>query len=557
MFGSISSRLALLFSLIILSAMTLGGLALWQEAEEARLANDNARNLREVASIERVNGLVYAAVMDSRGIYMSSDHASVEKFGVGLKASLDKLEKVVYDWERYVAADMRGKFEKLRDDVTTFRKYRTETLRLGLEEGAPAARLQGDNDANRAVRSQLNKSLENFSRDLAQEASLIASEGKSVAWVGEVFTALALGLVLLISLGGMWVAHARISRPIVRLVHKMNEISGGNLDFELSPTTSKDEIGQLTMAVLAYRDTVITSRDLQTVVMQRAKEREDSQHQLQSRIGEFDGDAKSIFGHVQQLAESMAAAAQAQIVLADKGAARAAQVSAISAETTANVQTVATAAEELSTSIIEINHRVSDAASTVSRGVELTRTSSEAIAVLGSAADRIGAVVGLIQSIAAQTNLLALNATIEAARAGEAGRGFSVVANEVKALASQTARATEEITSQISAMQEATRTTVNAIEEIADTINSIDSITTLVANAVQAQGTATTEIANNVSEVAGGTSAVDSEIAKIERVVSETADSAKNVQAYSDQVKQEIEMLGTRMENFFRSVNAA
>jgi methyl-accepting chemotaxis protein len=226
-------------------------------------------------------------------------------------------------------------------------------------------------------------------------------------------------------------------------------------------------------------------------------------------------------------------------------------------QTTANVQTVAAAAEELSASIVEINTRVADAAATATRGVELTQTSTEAIAVLSAAADRIGAVVGFIQSIAAQTNLLALNATIEAARAGEAGRGFSIVANEVKALAGQTAKATEDITAQINAMQDATHTTVRAIDEIGTTIRSIDEITASVAAAVKAQGEATSEIARNVAEVADGTKAVDGDIATIEQTVSETADSAKSIQTLAEQVKGKMGALGDMMHSFFNEVDAA
>jgi methyl-accepting chemotaxis protein len=557
MLRSISSRLALVFIFIMISTLMLGVLALWQETQGARLTQENARNLREVAAIERINGLIYAVVMDSRGIYMSADHANVEKYGKGLVASLDRLDTVMRDWERDIAPQMVPAFAKLRARLATFRTFRLETLRLGMEEGAPAARLQGDNDANRDVRSQLNKDLDAFSRGLDQEAAEIARQSQQLAWVGQWLTILALIGVLLVSAGGMWFSYARISRPIGRLVARMNQISNGNLDIDLSPSKRTDEVGNLTAAVLAYRDAVLTSRDLQATAAVRIGEREAHQAILKSTIDRFDTDVRTIFEHIQSSTRSMASAAENQITLADRGAARTTQVATTSMQTTANVQTVAAAAEELSASIVEINRRVADAAATATRGVDLTRTSAEAIASLSASADRIGTVVGMIQSIAEQTNLLALNATIEAARAGEAGRGFSIVASEVKALASQTARATEDISTQIGAIQHATHTTVKAIDEIGGTIQSIDAITASVAAAVKSQRQATTEIARHVAEVAEGTRAVDTDIGLIEQTVSETADSAKSIQSLANEVKAQMLVLGDRMQAFFGAVDAA
>src|SRR5207253_6149568 len=136
---------------------------------------------------------------------------------------------------------------------------------------------------------------------------------------------------------------------------------------------------------------------------------------------------------------------------------------------------------------------------------------------LAKAAQRIGDVVELINTIAGQTNLLALNATIEAARAGEAGRGFAVVASEVKALAEQTAKATGEISQQITGIQAATQDSVAAIKEIGDTIGRMSEIASTIASAVQEQGMATQEISRNVQQAAHGTRQVSSNITDVQR----------------------------------------
>ena len=163
------------------------------------------------------------------------------------------------------------------------------------------------------------------------------------------------------------------------------------------------------------------------------------------------------------------------------------------------MQTVASAAEELASSVREISRQVQQSTDIARRAVEKADNTSTIVSALSQGVQKIGEVTDLINNIAAQTNLLALNATIEAARAGEAGRGFAVVASEVKGLATQTATATEDITAQISAIQNSTRSAVTAIEEIGAVIKEISGIASSIAAAVEEQGAATNEIARNVA----------------------------------------------------------
>ena len=193
-----------------------------------------------------------------------------------------------------------------------------------------------------------------------------------------------------------------------------------------------------------------------------------------------------------------------------------ADVAAVAQGATGTAQTVASAAEELASSISEISHRVNDSAhasAAASAEAERTNTTVHALVV---AADRIGEVVQLINSIAAQTNLLALNATIEAARAGEAGKGFAVVANEVKTLAKQTATATEDITAQVSAVQEEAKNAVAAIRTIGEVIRKVGEISAAISAAVTEQDAATREIASSVHQVV-------IETQKVSGIITETA----------------------------------
>jgi methyl-accepting chemotaxis protein len=176
---------------------------------------------------------------------------------------------------------------------------------------------------------------------------------------------------------------------------------------------------------------------------------------------------------------------------------------------------------------------------------------------LSQAAGRIGDVVDLIQSIAGQTNLLALNATIEAARAGDAGRGFAVVASEVKSLAAQTAKATDEISQQITDIQSATQDSVNAIKEIGATIGRISEISAAIASAVEQQGAATQGISDNVQRAAAGTSEVATSIADVQRGVANAGGASSEVLSAAQSLASESNRLKREVANFMDTVRAA
>jgi methyl-accepting chemotaxis protein len=207
--------------------------------------------------------------------------------------------------------------------------------------------------------------------------------------------------------------------------------------------------------------------------------------------------------------------------------------------------------------VSEISRQVHESSKIADEAVAQARKTDARILELSNSAGRIGDVVKLITEIAAQTNLLALNATIEAARAGEAGKGFAIVAQEVKALANQTAKATDEIGMQISAMQTATQDSVTAIKEIGVTIGRISEIAGAIAAAVEEQGAATQEISRNVQEAARGTTEVANNIANVNRGASETGSASSQVLHSARSLSSESAQLRTQVQGFVDTVRAA
>jgi len=255
---------------------------------------------------------------------------------------------------------------------------------------------------------------------------------------------------------------------------------------------------------------------------------------------------------------AMAMHSTATVLLESSGqtAQRADGAVSASNEASTNVETAAIAADELAKSIVEISGQLATTTTIVRAAVEEAQGTNAQISALSEAAQKIGDVVKLIRTIAGQTNLLALNATIEAARAGEAGKGFAVVASEVKSLAVQTAKATEDISRLIGAVQSSTGNAVDAIGRIANRMQEIDSCTTTVAAAVQQQSAATTEISQNVAGAADGAKLVVSVLGNVTGAAGETKQSAESVLDASQAVEAAATELRREVEGFLAQVAA-
>jgi methyl-accepting chemotaxis protein len=380
----------------------------------------------------------------------------------------------------------------------------------------------------------------------------------TIFWERATRAALTTGAVLVVVLAAaLWIG-AGIARPIGGLTATMRRLAGGELDRPVDATARRDEIGEMARAVEVFRT------GLSEAALLRAEREREQAANAAARTRELGGLADAlgtaVRGVVVRLlgsAGEMRDRASALTISADTATRQSAAVASASDQASANVQTVASAAEQLSASIREIAQQIDQAAGISVKAVEQAKTTAGVVVSLTTAAQRIGDVVRLITEVASQTNLLALNATIEAARAGEAGKGFAVVASEVKALAGQTAKATEEITTQVVAIQHEAETAAEAIQAITGTINDISTITSAVAAAVEQQDAATSEIATSVQQAAAGTHAVSSTIATISAAANETAGAATHVLESANTVTEQSHALEAEIERFVQRMKAS
>ena len=395
----------------------------------------------------------------------------------------------------------------------------------------------------------------------AEENGLMAvRQASNESTVNNTYVIIGVGVAAAVFIGLLlaWLIGNGIANPIKLMTVVMQKLAGGDTSVEIPGTDRGDEIGEMAGTVQVFKDNAIEKVRLEEEQEAATKRAEEEKRQAQLKMADdLESSVMSVVEGVSSSATEMQSTAESMAATAEETNKQSTAVASASEQATANVQTVATAAEEMSASIGEIGRQVEQSASIAKRAVTEAEKTNLTVQGLAEAAEKIGAVVEMITGIAEQTNLLALNATIEAARAGDAGKGFAVVASEVKSLANQTAKATDEISLQITGMQSAAGEAVEAITGIGKTITEVDEIAATIAAAVEEQGTATQDIARNVQEAAKGTQEVSTNITGVTQGAEETGKAAATVLEATGQLAQQSEDLRAAVDKFLVDIRAA
>jgi methyl-accepting chemotaxis protein len=365
----------------------------------------------------------------------------------------------------------------------------------------------------------------------------------------------AAGAVLLLGLIIFALTRGLVSKPVGNLTGVVGKLAEGDTTVEVPATKRGDELGVMARAVEFFRQKLVEIEELRQKQKQAEIEAAEARRKGMLDLADgFEASVKSVVEAVSSAATELQASSQSMTSIAEETTRQSAAVAAATQQAAASVTTVATASEELSASIGEISRQVSESSNVARTAVEEVSRTGETVEGLAAAAERIGGIVQLINEIASQTNLLALNATIEAARAGDAGKGFAVVASEVKNLANQTAKATEEISSQIGTMQTVTKDAVAAMQKIRATIDRVNEIAATIASAVEEQSAATKDISGNAQQAARGTDEVTRNIAGVSQAASDAGHAASQVLNASSDLSRQSETLRHEVANFIRRV---
>ncbi|GLW28143.1 hypothetical protein Areg01_10830 [Actinoplanes regularis] len=495
--AGVGTRLGGAFSVLMVLMIVAAGAGWWamsrqQEAQQQltelqMVQNDVNLAMYQMADISGWQGLVVADV----GAYGAKKALSTESFNRG--AELKAKDKVYASFKNahtaYMTDAERELYAKLRPAWDNFFVWDTKVMdwlsddsKAGkvkamdaINDGPAAESLGTIDETASALGESVDKRME-AARKESQDAKRLGQ----YALAGALLVALALAVVLSI------LVTRSVVRPLSSVVAALGRLAKGDLTVKVD-VSRQDQLGQLGGAL---NETVESLRDT---------------------VGAVSGHAESLAGasdDLSQVAEQIATSA-------DETSAQAQEVTRAATQVSANVDTVAAGSAELGAAIHEIAQNAGEAATVAAEAVGVAQTTTQTVGKLGTSSAEVGNVVKLITAIAEQTNLLALNATIEAARAGEMGKGFAVVASEVKDLAQETAKATEDISQRVDAIQADTANAVGAIERIAEIIERISEYQTRIAAAVEEQTATTGEMSRSVTEAADSSRDIATTIAAV------------------------------------------
>ena len=552
----ISIKLIAGFSTLVLIIVSLAGVT-FEEIGQARNRVVDTTRINDIAlDIEALRQQVSNQQAAVRGLLLSGNRqyiADYESAKTDYGALLDSLQaRLTIDKAKELMSAASTLIATWQTDIVA-RQISLMRNPLTVDE----ARVLEANGYGERMLRQANAELTSLNQ-LAKE--LIGRNEQAVESAFDIPLAVLLigSAVARVFAGAAWFVLSRaIATPINGMSAFMGRLAEGHYDEQTANQNRGDEIGMMAKSVEFFRQRLIENREMAAHAARENEEKAARAKRIEDMTNEFEKASSQMVTSVAEGSSELKQVATSMSSIASRTEEMSTSVAAAAEEAASNVETVASATEEINASLAEIASQVSRAAEIAQSAVKAAGETSQVINGLREQSNSIGDVVKLINEIAEQTNLLALNATIEAARAGEAGKGFAVVASEVKSLATQTAKATEEISAQIASVRGESENAVGAIEHISTVIRQIDEFTTAIAAAVEEQATATQEIARNVAEASRGTSDVTSNIAQVKGGANETGSASRSVLSASEELSQHAGRMRETVQSFIAAIKAA
>ncbi|WP_022733063.1 methyl-accepting chemotaxis protein [Thalassospira lucentensis] len=561
---SMSTKVIMVIAVLAIFLGVNTGVAIWgldrlfTASERSRIAgeeaSDGGRLLRVITSLNRAEFRIAA---DPSPETVAELSALLEEERTQFRKTVEKLEKTAGPEQQKELNVIFSSYEDYRDRVSSTIELATQSS--GENTAALRDRLVGAALQNRRNATELNDTIriyleiaENRMTTLGATSDQLFSNIRSGMLIFSV-VAIVIGFGL-----GLYISRQGIIIPIRGIVRALKQLSDGNLETKLYGVGRKDEIGDIAAAMQVFQKNMLRTQRLEEEADEKERLAEEKRiRQLNKMADDFEHTVGGVVSVVASAAVELETAAETLTTTLDEANSQASTVASASHQASTNVETVAAACEQLASSISEIGHQMQNATNITGSADENANNTRLTAEQMVASVQKIGEVVTLIQDIAAQTNLLALNATIEAARAGDAGKGFAVVASEVKNLATQTAKATENITTHISEVQDVTQSTATAIESISAVIAEVRDTSTNISAAVEQQDAATQEIARNVSQASEGTGEVNASITLVSEAAQEGGQAANEVLSSARELSRSADTLRQEVGKFVDAVRAA
>jgi methyl-accepting chemotaxis protein len=509
---------------IILVLMVVSSTLAYQKAAEIKdiehfILSNRVPSIRAVGELR--DDLDFSGSKARQVILAATDSARKEASQKKFEGAWDRIGKSIGNLDelspRWTTEANKERLARIKTSLPQAREAQQASTKTAASGIRDAVVVGGNEYADKAtpavdaITKELGDLGDSLGKSLEEQQEKLDSANNSMDWTMGISTLLAVGIGICVAI----FLSAGISKGTSSVLAQAEAIASGDLSQEEAAASSRDELGDLTTAM----------------------------NQMQNKLRSV---IESISRNAQQVAtasEEFSATSQQISANSEETSAQANLVSAATEQVNRNLQTVATSTEEMSATVSEIAKNASEAAKVAGEALRSSAETNATITKLGESSAEIGQVIKVITSIAQQTNLLALNATIEAARAGEAGKGFAVVANEVKELAKQTAKATEDISQRIAAIQTDTKSAVAAIGRISEIIGRVNDISSTIATAVEEQSATTSEMSRNVSEAAKGSG----EVAKNITGVASAAQNTSNGATESNKAAQALSQMSTEL----------